>query len=110
MEPQPAALAEGARNNADFVIADYWAVKNTIEPAAVPMSRLLDMVSLKASATMFCTLDIFEASCQVSVGEDADNIYTMITTEGLFSPYRVPQGVLNAAKYCQVTVVQVLDG
>ena len=36
--------------------------------------------------------------------------YTMVTPEELFTPRRVPSGVLNATGYFQATMSDVLDG
>ena len=42
--------------------------------------------------------------------EDAQEMFTMVTPEGLFTPRRVPAGVLNATGYFQATIADVLDG
>ena len=37
-------------------------------------------------------------------------MFTMVTPEGLFTPCRVPPGVLNATRYSQATMGDILDG
>ena len=37
-------------------------------------------------------------------------MFTMVTPEGLFTPRRVPQGVLNAIGYIQPKMCDMLDG
>ena len=47
---------------------------------------------------------------QVPLSEDAQEMFTMVTPEGFFTPRRVPPGVLNATGYLQATMGDVLDG
>ena len=91
-------------------VTDYRAVNDMIEPAVMPMINLEDKSSLFMGATAWCTLDMLQGYWQVSLGEDAHEIFTMVTPEGSFTPRRVPPGVLNATGYFQATIGDALDG
>ena len=41
---------------------------------------------------------------------EAQEIFTIVTYEGLFTPTRVPQGVLNATAYFQGIMSELLHG
>ena len=61
------------------------------------MPNLEDEASLFAGATAWCTLDMLHGYYrQVPLSEDTQGMFTMVTLEGLFTPRRVPPGVLNA--------------
>ena len=76
----------------------------------MPMTNLEDKACLFAGATAWCTLDMLHACWQVPLSEDAQEMFTMVTPEGLFTPRRVPAGVLNASGYFQATMGDLLDG
>ena len=68
------------------------AVNDTIEPAGMPKPNLENKASLFAGATAWRTLDIQQVYWQVPLSEDAQDMFTMVTPEGLFIPRRVPPG------------------
>ena len=41
---------------------------------------------------------------------EAPGVFTIVTPDGLFSPTRVPQGVLNATSYFQGVMTDLLRG
>ena len=88
----------------------YRAVNDKIEPAAMPITNLEDKASLFAGATAWCTLDMLQGYWQVPLSEDAQEMFTMVTPDGLFTPRRVPPRVPNATGYFQATMGDVLDG
>ena len=91
--------------NSYRMIMGYRAVNDTTEPAAMPMSNLEDKASLLAGATAWCTLDMLQGYWQMPLSENAQEMFTMVTPEGLFTPRRVPPEVLNATGYFQATMV-----
>ena len=103
-------MATPKGSNSYRMVTDYQAVNDTIEPAAIPMPNLEDKASLFAGATAWCTLDMLQGYRQVPLSEDAQEMFTMVTPEGLFIPCRVSPGVLNASGYFQATMGDVLDG
>ena len=74
-------------------------MNDTIEPASMPMPNLEVKASLFASATAWCTLDMLQGYYQVPLSEDAQEMFTMVSPDGLFTPRRVPLGVMNATGY-----------
>ena len=47
---------------------------------------------------------------QMPLAPDAQEVFTIATPEGLFTPTRVPQGVLNATSYFQGVMTDLLHG
>ena len=105
-----AAMAIPKGSNSYRMVTDYRAVNDTIAPAAMPMPNLEDKAFLFAGATAWCTLDMLQCYWQVPLSGDAQEMFTMVTPEGLFIPCRVSPGVLNASGYFQATMGDVLDG
>ena len=103
------AMAIPKGSNSRRMVTDYRAVNETIEPAAMPMPNLEDKASLFAGATAWCTLEMLQGYWQVPQSEDAQEMFAMVTPEGLFTPRRVPPGVLNATGYFQATMGDVLN-
>ena len=97
-------------SNSCRMITDGRAVSDTIEPVAMPMPNLEDIASLFAGATAWRTLDLLYYYWQVSLSEDAQEMFTNIHPEGLFTPCRVPLGVLNATGYFQATIGDAVEG
>ena len=104
------AMAIPKGSNSYRMVTDYRAVNDTIVPAAMPMPNLEDKASLFAGATAWCTLDMLQGYWQVLLSKDAQEMFTMVTPEGLFTPRRVLPGVLNATGYFQATMGDVLEG
>ena len=96
-------------SNSYRMITDYRAVNDSIEPAVMPMPNLEDKTSLFAGATAWCTLDMLQGYWQVPLSEGAQEMFTMVTPEGLFTTRRVPSGALNAIGYFQATMGDVLE-
>lgn len=81
------------------LVADYRAVKNMTETAAMPIPNLEELGRKMAGASVSCTLDLLQGSRQCPLDEAAQEVFAMATGEGLFKPKRVPQRVLNATSY-----------
>lgn len=59
---------------------------------------------------MFCTLNLLQGYWQIPLDQMAQEIFTMVTARGVYTPPRVPKSVLNAAQYFQVTMDDVSEG
>ena len=46
----------------------------------------------------------------MSLAPEAQEVFTIVTPESLFTPTRVPQGVLNATSYVQGVMTDLLRG
>ena len=104
------AMAIPKGSNSYRAVTDYQAVDDAIEPAAMSMPNLENKASLFAGGTAWGTLDILQGYWQVPLSEDAQEMFTMVAPEDLFTPRRVFPGVLNAAGYFQATMGHVLEG
>ena len=61
-----------------------------------------------AGAVTFCTMDCLQGYWQCPLAEEAREYFTFVTGDGLFTPTRVPQGVMNATSYFQGMVMEVM--
>ena len=53
-------------------------------------------------------MDCLQGYWQSPLAEEASEYFTFVTGDGLFTPTRVPQGVMNATSYFQVMMMKVL--
>ena len=92
------------------LVSDYKAVNEQVEksPGVMPNqeSDMLDLLSAK----FFGKLDLLQGYWQMPLAEEAQEIFTITTPFGMYTPRRVPQGVLNATAYFQGIMAGVLDG
>ena len=62
------------------------------------------------NARFFGKLDLLQGYWQMPLAEEAREIFTITTPLGLFTPTRVPQGVLNATAYFQGVMTEFWSG
>ena len=62
------------------------------------------------SARFFGKSVLLQGYWQMPLAEEAREIFTITTPLGLFTPTRVPQGVLNATAYFQGVMTELLVG
>ena len=104
-----AAMAVPKKGGFRFV-SDYRAVNSQIEKVPVVMpNQEADRTRLKV-ACVFGKLDMLQGYWQCPLSEEAQEVFTIATPAGLYTPLRVPQGVLNATGYFQAVLSQLLDG
>ena len=60
------------------------------------------------SARFFGKLDLLQGYWQMPLAEEARDIFTITTPVCLFTPTRVPQGVLNATAHFKGVMIQLL--
>ena len=63
-------------------------------PGVMP-NQEAEMADLEG-ATCFGKHEMLEGYWQIPLAAEAQEVFTIATPEGLFTPTRVPQGVLNA--------------
>ena len=61
-------------------------------------------------ATCFRKLDMLQGYWQMSLAAEAQEVFTIATPEGLFTPTRVPLSFLNATVYFQGVMTELLAG
>ena len=65
---------------------------------------MIDLLSVR----FFGKLDLLQGYWQMPLAEEARETLTITTPLGLFTPTRVPQGVLNATVYFQDVMTEFL--
>ena len=76
------------------LVSDYQAVNSQVEQSPGVMPNQEDMREL-LGAKCFGKLDLLQGYWQMSLAPEAQEVF-IVTPDGLFTPTRVPQGVLNA--------------
>ena len=92
------------------LVSYYRAVNKHIEkvPGVMP-NQEAEMADLRG-ATCFGKLDMLQGYWQIPLTAEAQEVFTIATLEGLFTPTRVPQGGLNATAYFQGVMTELLAG
>ena len=88
------AIPKGAHSYG--MVTDYRVVNDTIESAATPKLNLEDKAFIFAGSTAWYKPDVLQGYLQVPLSEISQKMFTMVTTEGSFTPRRVLPGALNA--------------
>ena len=106
-----ASAAMAAPKKGGFcLVNDYRAVNKKIEKVlGVMPNQEAEMVDLRG-ATCFGKLDMLQGYWQMPLAAEAQEMFTIAAPEGLFTPTRVPQGVLNATAYFQGVMTELLTG
>ena len=60
-----------------------------------------------AGAVAFWTMNCLQGYWQSPLVEEAREYFTLVAGDGLFTPTRLPQGVMNATSYFQGTLMEV---
>ena len=63
-----------------------------------------------SEAKFFGSLYLLQDYWQCPLAPKAQDIFTIATPGGLYTPTGVPQGILNATSYFQATLTRVLEG
>ena len=92
-----------------FLVSDYPAVNSQVEQSPGVMPNLDDMREL-LGAKCFGNLDLLQGDGQMPLAPEAQEVFTIVTPDGLFTPTRVPQGVLNATSYFKGVMTDLLRG
>ncbi|CAM9853139.1 unnamed protein product, partial [Discosporangium mesarthrocarpum] len=92
------------------LVADYRAVNSRTKRNPFPMPNMEPMMAAITGAGCFPKLDLFKGYWQFPLSGPGQEIYTLVTSEGLYSPMRVPQGVLTATAPFQARITAVLEG
>ena len=86
------------------VVADYRAVNDQVEKVPWPHPRLEEVQGFFEGTSCWATIDLLQGYWQMSLHEDAQEAFTMVTQGGLYTPTRVPQYVQNATGHVQATM------
>ena len=92
------------------LVSDYQAVNSQVEQSPGVMPNQEDMMRELLGAKCFWKLFLLQGYRQMPLAPDAQEVFTIVTPDGLFTPTRVPQGVLNATSYFQGVMTDLLRG
>lgn len=56
-----------------------------------------------SESKFYGSLDMLQGYWELPLAPDAQEIFTIVTPEGLFTPTGVPQGILNTTSFFQAT-------
>ena len=92
------------------LVSDFRAANQCVEkvPGVIPIQEA-NMAKL-SEAKFYSSLDLLQGYWQCPLAPEAQEIFTIATPRGLYTPTRVPQGILNATSYFQATLSRVLEG
>ena len=91
------------------LVIGYQAVNELVErfsglmPSQEGMRQLL-------GALCFGKLDLVQGYGQMSLALEAQEVLTIVTSESLFTPTRVPQGLSNATTFFRGVLTDILRG
>ena len=92
------------------LVSDYRQVNAQVEQVPAVMPNQEASMAKLSEARFYGSLDMLQGYWQLPLAPEAQEIFTIATPEGLFTPTRVPQGILNATSFFQATLTQVLAG
>ena len=80
----------GAKKGTFRLFSDYQAVNSPVEQSPGVMPNQEDMREL-LGAKCFGKLDLLQGYWQMPLAPEAQEVFTIVTPDGLFTPTRVPQ-------------------
>ena len=106
-----ASVAMAAPKKGGFrLVSDYRVGNKQTEkvPGVMP-NQEAEMADLRGGI-LFGKLDMLQGYGQIPLAAEAQEVFTIATPEGPFTPTRVPEGVLNATAYFQGVMTELLAG
>eukprot|EP00903_Cladosiphon_okamuranus_P015275 g14116.t1 len=92
------------------LVSDFRAVNKVVEKNPGVMPNLEASMQRLGKATCYGSLDMLQGYWQMPLAPASQEIFTIVGPGGLYTPTRVPQGVLNATSYFQSTMTTLLEG
>ena len=89
------------------LVADFSLISGQYELVPGPM-RNPEIEGEEYADVAFCTMGCLQEYWQYPLAEEAREYFTFMTKDGLFTPTRVSQGVINATSYFQGMMMEVL--
>ena len=91
-------------------MSDFRAANQRVEKVPGVMPNQKASMAKLSEAQFHGSLDLLQGYWQCPLASEAKEIFTIATPGGLYTPTRVPQGILNATSYFQATLTRVLEG
>eukprot|EP00903_Cladosiphon_okamuranus_P017435 g16059.t1 len=104
------AVMATPKKNSYRMVGDFRGVNNAVEKSPGVMPNQEESMHRLSEATCYGSLDMLQGYWQMPLAPDSQEIFTIVGPGGLYTPTRVPQGVLNATSYFQATMTELLDG
>ena len=79
--------------------ADFSPIDGQCELVPGPMRNVEIEGEKYAGAVAFCSMDCLQGYWQCPLAEEAREYFTFVTRDDLFTPTRVPHGIMNAASF-----------
>ena len=92
------------------LVSDFRAANKQVEKVPGVMPNPEASMAQLSAAKFYGSLDLLQGYWQCPLAPEAQEIFTIATPGGLYTPKRVPQGILNATSYFQATLTRILDG
>ena len=90
------------------LVTDFSPINGQCELVPGPMQNPEIEGEKCVGAVAFYIMDCLQGYWQCPLAEEAREYFTFVTRDGLFTPTRVPQGVMNATSYFQGMMMEVL--
>ena len=84
------------KDGSNRVVIDYRKLNNITRKNAYPLPQIDDALDCLGSAQFFSAMDLISGYWQVEMSPEDQEKCAIITTQGLFQPTRMPQGLCNA--------------
>lgn len=104
----PRAVAKSTQGEFRMTV-DLRAQNGNTIPMPWPMPVLEAVLAFLAAARCFFNLDADKMFWQLPMDEETQELYTIMTTFGMFSPTRVLMGQTNAVAFCQATMEEIFE-
>eukprot|EP00903_Cladosiphon_okamuranus_P011351 g10699.t1 len=92
------------------MVGDFRLVNKAVEKSPGVMPNQEASMQRLSQATCYGSLDMLQGYWQMPLAPESQEFFTISGPGGLYTPTRVPQGVLNATAYFQATMTELLEG
>eukprot|EP00903_Cladosiphon_okamuranus_P015655 g14457.t1 len=92
------------------LVADFRPVNARVDQVPAVMPNPEASISKLSETKFYVSLDMLQGNWLLPLALEAQEIFTISTPDGLYTPTRVPQGILNVTSFFQATMTQELDG
>ena len=87
---------------------DYQKLNSLTKKDSYPISRIDDLLSRLGGSKYFSAMDLASGYWQVNLKKEDREKCALITSEGLFEPTQMPQGLCNAPATFQQAMDHIL--
>ena len=84
------------KDGSNRVVIDYRRLNNITKKDSYPLPRIDDALDRLGGAKYFSAMDLISGYWQIKLPKEEQEKCAIITSQGLFQPTRMPQGLCNA--------------